>query len=390
MNYRLSATLVLISMAICSFGIGTTEFLPAGLLPNIASNFNVSIPIAAHTVSFYAVAVGVGGPLLTAFTVRWSRKYILAGLMTLFILGSMFSVLALNFPMLIFSRLLTALCHGSFFGVGAVVVSSVVPENRKASAVAAMFMGLTVANVLGVPFGTLLGQHLGWRSAFLVIAIIGVIGLIGILIFIPRKLNISQTHLMQELAVFKRLQIWGALVTTALGFSGLITCFTYIAPIMKDITGFASSNLSWIITIYGIGLVIGNFLGGKACDRSLTFSLYSSLIALITLLLIFIFTAHYKIPAIITLFLLGAVGFSLVPPLVRNVMTKAEEAPTLASTANISAFNLGISLSVYLGGVAINAGLGYTSPIWVGAILAIIALMIAILTSRFNCEKHVC
>ncbi len=381
--YNWKTVLALFSMTVCSFAIGTTEFLPAGLLPNIAAAFQTSIPTAAHTVSFYAVGVGISGPLITAGTITLSRKHVLSGLLILFILGSTISALSTNFNTLIFSRILTSLCHGSFFGIGSIVVSSMVPPNKKASAIAAMFAGLTISNVFGVPFGTLLGQSLGWRSAFWIIAILGTTGLVGILLFLPKKLDIPDTNLWQELSVFKKLEIWGALATTALGFSGLITCFTYIAPIMKDVTGFPPTSLSWLIAIYGVGLVIGNFLGGKASDRALNPALYTSLAGLAAVLAIFTFSAHYKIPAVITLFLLGAVGFSLVPSLVRNIITKAEKAPTLASTANISAFNLGISFSVYLGGVTINAGLGYISPIWVGSILAVIALVIAIANNQY-------
>ena len=380
-SYSWTTIFALLSIAVCSFGIGTTEFVPAGILPEIANHFNVSIPTAAFTVSWYALGVGISGPLLTAGTISLSRKYVLACLMVLFTVGSIISALATTFNVLVISRIITSLCHGSFFGIGAVVVSSIVPPNKRASAIAAMFTGLTLSNVLGVPFGTFIGQTMGWRAVFWIIALMGGVGLIGLLVFLPEKLNIPRTRLKQELLIFKNPRIWGALLTTALGFSGLITCFTYIAPIMRDIAAFPASSLSWLIALYGIGLVIGNIIGGKAADRALIPALYTSLIALACILAIFTFTAYYKFTAAITLFFIGLIGFSLVPSLVRNVMVKAENAPTLASTVNISAFNLGISLSVYLGGLAINAGLGYTSPMWLGCILAIIALGVAVISN---------
>lgn len=383
-----AAFLGLLSMAVCSFAIGTTEFVTAGLLPNLAHDFSVSIPVAGFAISGYALGVGISGPLLTAATICMSRKYVLAGLMTLFVLGSIISALAPTFAVLMLGRILSAFCHGAFFGIGAVVAVGMVGPGRGASAIAWMFTGLTLANVIGVPMGTLLGQHLGWRSAFWAIAVLGIIGLVGLIALVPRKIAIPSTHLWQELMVFKRPQVWLALLITALGFGGLITSFTYIAPMMTDVAGFSSSSVSWLVAIYGVGLVIGNMLGGKAADRALMPTMYILLTSLAVVLFAFVFTAHYRVPAMITLFLLGAVGFGVVSPLQKYMLNKAEGAPTLASTANISAFNLGIALGVYLGGVAIDAGLGYTSPNWIGAILTVVGLGLVIVSNLRNVQKR--
>lgn len=377
----LKTSLALLSMAICSFAIGTTEFVTAGLLPNLAHGFGVSIPVAGFVTSGYALGVGISGPLLTAVSIRMSRKYVLVGLMTLFVLGSITSALAPTFAVLMLGRIFSAFCHGAFFGIGAVVVISLVSPGKAASAIALMFTGLTLANVIGVPMGTLLGQHLGWRSAFWVIAVLGIIGLAGLIALVPRKIAVPRTNLQQELIVFKRPQVWLALFITALGFSGLITSFTYIAPMMTDVAGFSASSVSWLMAIYGVGLVIGNILGGKAADHALMPTLYSLLASLAIVLLLFVFTAHYKVTSAITLFFLGAIGFGLVSPLQKYIISKAKEAPTLVSAANISAFNLGVALGVYLGGVAIHIGLGYTAPNWVGAILTIVGLGLVIISN---------
>lgn len=368
----------LIAMAICSFAIGATEFVTTGLLPNLARDFSVSIPVAGFVTSGYALGVGVGGPVLTALTMRMPRKNVLIALIGLFIVGSIVSAGAHSFSMLMLGRFLSAFCHGAFFGIGAVVVTSMASPGKSASAIALMFAGLTLANVLGVPLGTLLGQHFGWRSSFWAIAVLGVIGLTSIMMFLPRKVSVPVTHLRQELAVFKRVQVCLALFITAISFSGLLASFAYIAPMMIHVAGFAPASVAWLLSLYGIGLVIGNILGGKAADRALMPTIYTLQTLLIILLIAFVFTAHYKILAAMNLFLLGAVGFGMIAPLQKYIMNKAEDAPTLASTANIAAFNLGTALGVFLGGIAIHAGLGYTSPSWVGAILTAIGLGLTI------------
>jgi DHA1 family inner membrane transport protein len=244
-------------------------------------------------------------------------------------------------------------------------------------AVALMFSGLTLANVLGVPLGTLMGEHLGWRAPFYAISAIGILGFIGIIFFIPYRLALPPTHLSKELSALMRPDIGLSLLVTALGFGGLFASFSYIAPLLINVTHFTQSDVAYLLVLFGLGLMIGNFLGGKLADKTLKATLYTLFLLALTLL-IFVWTAHAKWPATITLFLLGIIGFATVPSLQMQIVHRAKSAPTLSSSTNIAAFNLGISLSIFLGGLGISFGLGYTSPSWIGAILTFSALLIAI------------
>jgi MFS transporter, DHA1 family, inner membrane transport protein len=368
----------LLALAIGAFGIGTTEFVIMGLLPEVAATYSVSIPAAGLLISGYALGVVVGAPLLTAAGSRWSRKRLLIGLMALFIAGNVLSALAPTYGLLMTGRIVSALSHGAFFGVGSVVAASLVAPARQASAIAMMFTGLTVANVLGVPLGTALGQALGWRSTFWAVAALGVVGLIGIVTLVPDLPKDTATNLRHELAVFKRPQVWLALVMTTFGFAGVFASFTYIAPMMTEVAGFSSGMVTWLLVLFGVGLVAGNLFGGKAADKALMPSLYGILAVLAAVLFVFTFTAHGQISAAITILVFGAAGFAVVAPLQARVMDKAEGAPALASAANIAAFNLGNAGGAWLGGLAIDNGLGYTAPNWIGALLAIAGLAVAL------------
>ncbi|WP_328990483.1 MFS transporter [Kribbella sp. NBC_01245] len=370
----------LLALAIGAFGIGTTEFVIMGLLPEVATDFGVSIPSAGLLISGYALGVVVGAPLLTAIGSKVSRKTVLIALMGLFIVGNLISALAPTYGVLMTGRIVAALSHGAFFGVGSVVAASLVPKAKQASAIALMFTGLTIANVLGVPGGTALGQEFGWRSTFWAVTALGVIGLLGIVALVPKQTVTEGGGLRSELAMFKNVQVWLALAMTALGFAGVFASFTYIAPMMTDVAGFSSGAVTWLLVLFGGGLVVGNILGGKAADRSLMPSLYVILALLATVLAVFVFTAHAKLPAAITIALFGAAGFATVAPLQMRVMDKAKGAPALASAANIAAFNLGNAIGAYLGGLTIEHGLGYTAPNWVGAALAASGLAVAVLS----------
>lgn len=377
----------LLALAIGAFGIGTTEFVIMGLLPEVAATYSVSIPSAGLLISGYALGVVVGAPLLTAVGSRWSRKRLLIGLMALFIAGNVLAAIAPTYGLLMTGRIVAALSHGAFFGVGSVVAASLVAPAKQASAIAMMFTGLTVANVLGVPLGTALGQALGWRSTFWAVAILGVIGLVGIIALVPDLPKDTATNLRHELAVFKRPQVWLALAMTALGFAGVFASFTYIAPMMTEVAGFSSGMVTWLLVLFGVGLVAGNLFGGKAADKALMPSLYGILAALAVVLAVFTFTAHAQIPAAITILLFGAAGFATVAPLQARVMDKAEGAPALASAANIAAFNLGNAGGAWLGGLAIDKGLGYTAPNWIGALLAIAGLGVALHSGLLDRKK---
>ncbi len=374
----------LLALAIGAFGIGTTEFVIMGLLPDVATTFGVSIPTAGLLISGYALGVTVGAPILTGLGSRWSRKKLLLGLMTLFIAGNVLSAVAPTYGLMMAGRLVASLNHGAFFGVGAVVAASLVAETKKASAIALMFTGLTVANVLGVPLGTALGHAFGWRSTFWAVAGLGVIGFIGVLALVPDLKADENTHIRKELAVFRRPQVWLALLTTSLGWAGIFASFTYIAPMMTGVAGFSEGMVTWLLVIFGLGLVAGNLLGGKLADRSLMPAMYGSLAALALVLLLFTFTAHGQVTAAITLVLFGVAGFATVAPLQTRVLSKAEGAPAMASAANIGAFNLGNAAGAWLGGLAIDGGLGYTAPNWIGALLALAGLGVALYSGALD------
>jgi DHA1 family inner membrane transport protein len=374
----------LLALAIGAFGIGTTEFVIMGLLPEVSTDFGVSIPSAGLLISGYAIGVVVGAPLLTAIGSKVSRKTVLIALMGVFIAGNLLSALAPSYGVLMTGRIVAALSHGAFFGVGSVVAASLVPKAKQASAIALMFTGLTVANVLGVPGGTALGQHFGWRSTFWAVTALGVVGLLGIVFLVPRQGTAEGPGLRTELAVFKNVQVWLALAMTALGFAGVFASFTYIAPMMTGVAGFSAGAVTWLLVLFGAGLVVGNLLGGKAADRSLMPSLYLILALLAAVLVAFVFTAHAKLPSAVTIALFGAAGFATVAPLQKRVMDKAKGAPALASAANIAAFNLGNAAGAYLGGLTIEHGLGYTAPNWVGAALAVSGLLVALVSGLLD------
>ncbi|WP_328330314.1 MFS transporter [Kribbella sp. NBC_00382] len=378
----------LLALAIGAFGIGTTEFVIMGLLPEVATDFGVSIPSAGLLISGYALGVVVGAPLLTAIGSKISRKTVLVALMGVFIVGNLISALAPTYGVLMTGRIVAALAHGAFFGVGSVVAASLVPKAKQASAIALMFTGLTVANVFGVPGGTALGQAFGWRSTFWAVTVLGVIGLLGIVFLVPRQGVSEGPGLRSELAVFRNLQVWLALAMTALGFAGVFASFTYIAPMMTEVAGFSSGAVTWLLVLFGGGLVVGNLFGGKLADRSLMPSLYAILATLAVVLVAFVFTAHGRVPAAVTIALFGAAGFATVAPLQKRVMDKAAGAPALASAANIAAFNLGNAVGAYLGGLTIERGLGYTAPNWVGAALATAGLAVALTSGLLDRRKR--
>ncbi len=374
----------LLALAIGAFGIGTTEFVIMGLLPEVATDFGVSIPSAGLLISGYALGVVVGAPLLTAIGSRVSRKTVLVALMGVFIAGNLLAAIAPSYGVLMTGRIVAALSHGAFFGVGSVVAASLVPKAKQASAIALMFTGLTVANVFGVPGGTALGQQFGWRSTFWAVTALGVVGLLGIILLVPRQSTSEGPGLRSELAVFRNVQVWLALAMTALGFAGVFASFTYIAPMMTEVAGFSAGAVTWLLVLFGGGLVVGNLLGGKAADRSLMPSLYVILTLLAVVLAAFVFTAHGQVTSAVTIAVFGAAGFATVAPLQKRVMDKATGAPALASAANIAAFNLGNAIGAYLGGLTIEHGLGYTAPNWVGAALAASGLAVALISGLLD------
>ncbi|MER7948802.1 MFS transporter [Streptomyces sp. NPDC096079] len=369
--------LALLALAVGAFGIGTTEFVIMGLLPEIAGDYGVSIPTAGLLVTGYALGVVVGAPLLTVLGNRVSRKRMLMALMGLFVIGNLVSALAPTFGMMLAGRVIASLAHGSFFGIGSVVAAGLVAPDKKAGAIATMFTGLTVANIVGVPLGTFIGQAVGWRTTFAIVAALGVIGLFGIARLVPAMPRPEGARLRGELTAFRNPQVLLAMAMTVLGFGGVFAAITYIAPMMTEVGGYSDGAVTWLLVLFGVGMFLGNLLGGRFADRALMPLLYTTLGGLALVLALFTLTAHHKVLAAITVLLVGALGFATVPPLQKRVLDQAHGAPTLASAVNIGAFNLGNALAAWLGGMVIAAGFGYTSPNWVGAALAAAALLLA-------------
>ena len=383
----------LLALAVGGFGIGLTEFVIMGLLPEVAADFAVTETVAGYLISGYAIAVAVGAIGLTAAVIRLDRKKVLVGLMGLFVAGNLVSALAPTYELLLAGRILAALCHGAFFGIGAVVATSMVAPDRRAGAIATMFAGLTSANVLGVPFGTFLGQQLGWRSTFWAITVIGVVALVGIVALVPATADDAvPPRLRTELRAFREPQVWWSILVTVLGFGGMFGGFTYIAYTLTEVSGFASSTVPWLLVVFGCGLFVGNYLGGKAADRSITRTLLVLLAGLTVVLAVFALTATSQVVTVVSLLFMGAFGFATVPGLQLRIMGHAAGAPTMASAANIAAFNVGNALGAWVGGLTIGAGLGYLSPLWAGAgitLVALVALVVATGLERRGQDRDV-
>jgi len=368
------------ALAIAAFAIGTTEFVIMGLLPQVASDLGTTLSAAGLLVSGYALGVFIGAPLITATTGKLPRKTLLIALMALFVIGNLGCALAPDYTTLMISRVIASFAHGAFFGVGSVVATGLVAKEKQASAIALMFTGLTVANVLGVPFCTWLGQNYGWRSTFWAVSTIGVVALLATAYLVPRSSSQQDIDFGRELRALMRPQVLLGLLITVLGFGGVFAAFTYIAPILTDISGFAPGAVSPILLLFGAGLVVGNLLGGKFADRYLMPTLVLSLMLLAGVLVLFWFTSAYKMATLVTVALLGVAAFATVPPLQMRVLAKAGGAPNLASSANIAAFNLGNALGAWLGGVTIDHGPGLHAVTLVAACITFSGLLVALLS----------
>jgi DHA1 family inner membrane transport protein len=368
----------LLALAISAFAIGTTEFVIMGLLPNVARDLAVSIPSAGLLVTGYALGVAVGAPLLAVLTSRMPRKLALQLLMAVFIVGNVLCAVAPNYGLLMVARVVTSFAHGSFFGIGAVVAASLVPAEKRASAIALMFTGLTLANVLGVPFGT-----------FWIVAALGVLSALGVTALVPNRHDAGPSGLGHEVRVLKEPQVWLALAMTVLGFGGVFVVFTYIAPILEQVGGFSPRGVTLVLVLFGVGLTIGNTIGGKLADRSLMPSLMGILIALAIVMAVFATTSHSQTGTIVTIFVWGIAAFATVPPLQTRVVEKAKAAPNLASTLNIGAFNVGNAGGAWLGGMVLERGHALDSLPWVAAAVAILALAVTWYAARLDARPVV-
>ncbi|TWE24039.1 MFS transporter [Prauserella muralis] len=370
----------LLALAIGAFGIGTTEFVMMGVLPEAATDFGVSISSAGYLISGYALGVVVGAPLLTALAVRMPRKTMLLAMMGLFIAGNTLFAFAPNHELGVFFRFVAGLPHGAFFGAGAVVASSLVGAGQKAKAVSMMFMGLTLANVVGVPLGTLLAQNVGWRATFLLVAVIGAAALASIAKLVPHQGRPEEVSLRTELAAFRKPQVLLALAIVTFGFGGGFACLSYVAPMMTDVAGFESATVTLLLSLAGLGMTVGNYVGGRLADRAPVPALCSALVGLGTVLAVFTVTAHSKVGAAVTIFFVGVAAFMIGPIMQARIMEKAGGAPSLVSAAVQSAFNIANSIGAYLGGLVIATGFGLVAPNWVGAMLAVLGLSLASLS----------
>ncbi|WP_027909597.1 MFS transporter [Pseudomonas sp. URMO17WK12:I4] len=368
----------LVALATGAFGIGVTEFAPMGMLPGIASDLGVSIPAAGLLVSAYAIGVLIGAPLMTLTTGKIPRRYLLIGLMAIFTLGNLMSALATDYTSLLLARVVTSLNHGAFFGVGSVVAASLVAPDKRAGAVAAMFMGLTLATIGGVPLAAWFGEVLGWRTAFWGISGLGLITMLALWIALPNVELPKSDGVLAEIRVLGRGPVVAALALTVVGSSAMFTVFTYIAPILSTQTHASTGFITAMLVLYGVGLTLGNMWGGKAADRSIDRTLIASLGALILVLLAFTVLMRWPLPAAVAILIWGIASFAIVPPLQMRVMEAAKAAPNLASAVNIGAFNLGNAIGAALGGAVINAGLGYPAISLAGAAMAALGLLMVL------------
>ena len=368
----------LVALAVGAFGIGVTEFAPMGMLPTIANDLGVSIPTTGLLVSAYALGVLLGAPLMILTTGKIPRRHLLVGLMAIFTLGNVMSALATGYYDLLIARVITSLNHGAFFGVGSIVAASVVAPDKRAGAVAAMFMGLTLATIGGVPLATWFGELLGWRTAFWGIGGLGLVTMVALWFALPNLPLPKSDGVLAEIKVLGRGSVLAALALTVVGSSAMFTVFTYIAPILSNETHASTPFITAMLVLFGVGLTLGNIWGGKAADRSIDRTLIVSLSALILVLLAFAFLMRWPIPAAVSILIWGIASFAVVPPLQMRVMEAAKDAPNLASAVNIGAFNFGNAIGAAVGGAVINAGLGYPAISLAGAAMAGLGLLMVV------------
>jgi DHA1 family inner membrane transport protein len=374
----------LLALALASFGIGTTEFVIMGLLPDVAGDLAVTIPQAGLLVTGYALSVAFGSPFLAIATARMDRRRALLLLIGIFILGNLLCALAPSYGLLMVARIVTALCHGAFFGLGAVVAATLVPPHKKAQAIAMMFAGLTLANVLGVPFGTALGEAFGWRNTFWAVVVIGFAVAFALHAWLPRNIPVPRMRLLSEARSLGNRQVILAMLISVLASASLFAVFTYITPILENVTGISAHAVTPMLLLFGVGLTVGNFIGGRLGDWKLMPSVIGILAVLMLVLGLFTITSSSVVPAAATILGWGLLAFALVSPLQMRVVNQAAQAPNLASTLNQGAFNLGNAIGAWVGGLALTYGIAYDELPWIGVGLAFAALALSILSHRLD------
>jgi MFS transporter, DHA1 family, inner membrane transport protein len=378
------------ALTISAFGIGTTEFVIVGLLPTVAADLAISLPSAGLLVSLYAIGVAIGAPILTALTSSIPRKKLLIYLMILFVVGNAMASIAPSFATLVIARVITGFAHGVYFSIGSTIAAALVPAHKRASAISIMFTGLTVAIVTGVPFGTFIGQQFGWRATFIGVAALGIIGLISSWILVPDQIKNEEksSSLMGQFKVLANKHLVLAFLMTALGYGGTFVAFTYLSPILQKITGLSESMINIVLVVYGIAIALGNLIGGKVANKQPLKALFWMFILQAIALFIFTFTANDPVLGIITLFIMGALSFSNVPGLQLYVVQLAEKhmpgTEDVASAFNIAAFNVGIAIGAYVGGLIVASRLGLGATPWIGAILVVLAVIVTLISTKIT------
>ncbi|MDH6234889.1 DHA1 family inner membrane transport protein [Mesorhizobium soli] len=377
--------LPILALAVASFCIGTTEFVIMGLLPEVAADLGVSIPAAGLLVTGYALGVVFGAPVIAIGTAHLPRKSVLIGLASLFVVGNLLCAIAPNYWLLMAARVVTALGHGAFFGIGSVVAASLVPVNKRASAIALMFAGLTLANILGVPGGTALGEALGWRATFYAVVGIGLLSVAAIAWLVPSGVAPpSAGGIASEVKVLGKLQVWLSMIISALASASLFAVFTYIKPILTDVTGISIPAVTWVLLLFGAGMTVGNIIGGKLADWKLMPTVLGTLALLALMFVVMVKISDMPSAMILTVFFWGVLTFVIVPPMQMRVVETASEAPNLASTLNQGAFNMGNAAGAWFGGLAISFGVPYQYLPLVGTATAVIALGVAFVSARLD------
>ncbi|WP_188556791.1 MFS transporter [Hymenobacter glacieicola] len=382
----MKSKLVLLPLMLGGFGIGMTEFVMMGILPDIARAMRISIPDAGHFISAYALGVVVGAPLLVALTGKLPPRKILALLMALFAVGNGLSVLASSYHLMLLTRFVSGLPHGAFFGVGAVVAGRLAQPGKEAQAISIMFAGLTFANIIGVPIGTYLGHHFSWRIPFVLIVVVALLTVVSVQRLMP-NLAARETNLRKEFHAFTKLEPWLIIGITVLGNGGFFAWFSYIVPLFTEVSGFGTSTVAFLMVLAGVGMALGNLLGGWLTDRMSPLRATTFLLAAMTASLLLVpVAAPYPLPTVLMTMLTGALAFSTAAPIQMLMIRSAKGSEMLASSLSQSGFNTGNALGAYLGGLPIAAGLGYTSPDWVGAALVAggILFCVALVLRRRN------
>lgn len=376
------STLALLALAISAFAIGTTEFISVGLLPLIAEDLHISVTTSGLTVTLYALGVTFGAPVLTSLTSQVSRKTLLLWIMVVFIAGNMLAAAAGGIAVLLAARIISALAHGVFMSIGSTIAADLVPEHRRASAISIMFSGLTVATVTGVPLGTFIGQQLGWRAAFVAIVMVGIVAFFANMTLVsPNLRKGAKIRLGDQVKLVTNRRLLLAFLITALGYGGTFVVFTYLSPLLHEITGFQPKTIAFILLVYGIAIAIGNMIGGKAANRKPVTALMVMFSIQALVLLVLAFTAPFKVAGLITVFFMGLFAFMSVPGLQVYVVMLAErlapQAKDVASAVNIAAFNAGIAIGAYLGGVVTDS-IGLIHTTWIGAVMVLGAVFLTV------------